>query len=95
MILSPAELENILLTHESVENAAVIGIKDEDSDEIPMAFVSLKNGFTVTEDILQEYVDSRVNDFKKLRGGVKILDKLPTTGPQNKMDKNKLRQLLS
>ena len=86
-------MENILLTHESVENAAVIGIKDQEFDEIPMAFVSLKNGFTVTEDILQEYVDSRVNDYKKLKAGVKILNKIPTVGTLNKIDKKKLRLL--
>jgi acyl-CoA synthetase (AMP-forming)/AMP-acid ligase II len=37
--VAPVELESILLTHESVSEAAVIGVPDKDHWEIPMAFV--------------------------------------------------------
>ena len=96
IVVSPQELENILLTHESVEKAAVIGVRDEDSDEIPMAFVSLNKGMTASEQQLLDYVNEHVNYFKKLRGGVKVLEHLPLLkNGLNKIDKIKLKNIYS
>lgn len=35
----PAELEGLLLEHEHIADAAVIGIEDERAGEVPKAFV--------------------------------------------------------
>jgi acyl-CoA synthetase (AMP-forming)/AMP-acid ligase II len=43
--VAPAELEDILLGHEAVEDCAVLGIEDEYSGEKPKAYVVLKPGF--------------------------------------------------
>ena len=37
--VAPAELEGHLLTHASVRDACVVGIPDEYSGEIPLAFI--------------------------------------------------------
>ena len=37
--VAPAELEDLLLGHEKVEDVAVLGIKDEYSGEIPKAYI--------------------------------------------------------
>jgi 4-coumarate--CoA ligase len=37
--VAPAELEGHLLTHPSVRDACVVGIPDEYSGEIPLAFI--------------------------------------------------------
>ena len=42
--VAPAELEDCLLSHEDVEDCAVMGIADEHSGEVPKAFVVLKSG---------------------------------------------------
>jgi len=41
MQVAPAELEGLLLTHEDIADACVVGIKDEYSGELPRAFVVL------------------------------------------------------
>ncbi|XP_054165690.1 uncharacterized protein LOC128963216 [Oppia nitens] len=87
--ISPVELEHLLISHKDVENAAVVGISDDERGEVPMAFVTVIEGAYVTEEQLIEFVDSQVNDHKKLRGGLRILESFPTT-PSGKIHKSKL-----
>ncbi|CAG2101236.1 unnamed protein product [Medioppia subpectinata] len=94
IIVSPVELEKVLLSHELVVNAAVIGVKDEENGEIPMGFVTIKSGAQVGEQELMDYVNNRVNPIKQLRGGVKIVKALPLT-PLGKVKKADVKQMNS
>lgn len=49
--VAPAELEDILLGHEAVEDCAVLGIQDDYSGEKPKAYVVLKPGFRPSVEI--------------------------------------------
>ncbi|CAG2166914.1 unnamed protein product, partial [Oppiella nova] len=69
ILISPVELENILVTHESVVNAAVIGVDDSEDGEVPMGFVTVRDGCAVGEQELIDYVNERVNRIKQMRGG--------------------------
>ena len=88
----PAELEGILMTHPDVQNAAVIGAKHEEYKEVPRAFVTLTKGSTVSEQTLIDYVNSKVSDLKRLRGGLTILDSFPMT-PFKKINKPELKKM--
>ena len=48
--VAPAELENLLLNHDKVADAAVIGVPNERTGELPRAYVVLKQGQTATEE---------------------------------------------
>lgn len=61
----PAELEDVLLSHPSVGDAAVIPIPDEEAGEVPKAFV-VRTG-DVSEAELSAYVAERVSPYKKIR----------------------------
>lgn len=63
----PAELEALLLTHPDVADAAVIGLPDEESGEIPAAYVVLKEGRDVAAEDLQSYVAERTAHYKHIR----------------------------
>jgi acyl-coenzyme A synthetase/AMP-(fatty) acid ligase len=57
--VAPAELEALLVTHEAVADAAVVGRKDERLGEAPVAFVVLKDKYKPTEEMaeqLQQFV---------------------------------------
>nr|CAD7587074.1 unnamed protein product [Timema genevievae] len=54
--VAPAELEAILLKHPSIEDAAVVGVPDEVSGELPKAFVVKKQGVDVTEEEIVKFV---------------------------------------
>lgn len=73
--VAPAELEALLISHLNIDDAAVIGVPDEKSGELPKAFV-VPNGDISPEDVV-EFVAERVAPHKKLRGGVEFVDKIP------------------
>ena len=62
--VAPAELEALLMSHDEVADAAVIGRADERSGEVPVAYV-VPNGDLDTV-ALQEWVASRVTEYKQL-----------------------------
>lgn len=73
--VAPAELEDVLRTHPLVLDAGVIGVKDVRSGEVPRAFVAVRPGVTPEE--LQAFVAERVTKYKRLTGGVQIIDSVP------------------
>lgn len=75
--LYPNELEEMLLCHEDVEDAAVFGRPEPAVQELVTALVVRREGATVTAEELRMMVDARVDDHKKLRGGLKFVEKIP------------------
>jgi acyl-CoA synthetase (AMP-forming)/AMP-acid ligase II len=63
----PAELEALLLTHPAVADAAVVGIADEESGEVPAAFVVLRTGADADEAGILDFVAGRVAGYKRIR----------------------------
>uniref|UniRef100_A0A1I8AE27 4-coumarate--CoA ligase 1 n=1 Tax=Steinernema glaseri TaxID=37863 RepID=A0A1I8AE27_9BILA len=72
----PAELEDLLLTHPLIQDAAVIGIPHEKDGEHPMAFVVRANE-SLKEEEVQEFVKARVAHYKQLKGGVQFIPQIP------------------
>ncbi|MDO8149098.1 MULTISPECIES: AMP-binding protein [unclassified Isoptericola] len=63
----PAELEALLLSHPQIADAAVIGVVDDDGEEIPKAFVVRAEGAELSAEDVMEYVAARVAPYKKVR----------------------------
>lgn len=72
----PAELEEILRTHEQIEDVAVIGIDDDVCGQIPKAFVVTKGNKAVTEDEIKDFVAAQVVEYKRL-AMVQFIDQIP------------------
>ena len=72
--VAPAELEALLVSHDSIADAAVIPSPDEEAGEIPKAFVVLKEEIS-PEDIIA-FVTERVAPHKKIRK-LEIVDEIP------------------
>ncbi|MFI0241537.1 4-coumarate--CoA ligase family protein [Streptomyces sp. NPDC016845] len=73
--VAPAELEALLLTHDGIADAAVIGVTDEDGNEIPKAFI-VREDKTLTAEDVTAYVAERVAPYKKVRR-VAFIDGVP------------------
>ncbi len=74
--VAPAELEAVLLEHEDLADAAVVGVA-RDGDERPRAYVVLKEGRRTTPQQVKAWMDSRVARHKRLEGGVVLVDAVP------------------
>ncbi len=73
----PAELEALLLTHDKIADAAVIGVKDDEGEEVPKAFVVKQAaGADLSEDDVMSFVAERIAPHKKVRV-VEFIDSIP------------------
>jgi long-chain acyl-CoA synthetase len=88
--IAPAELEALLLTHEAVQDAAVIGIADDQAGELPKGYVVLKAGQQASEEELLAFVSQRVAGYKKLHA-IAFLDALPRV-PSGKLLRRTLKE---
>lgn len=90
--LSPVEVENALLQHPAVREAAVIGFKDSDGLEKPKAFVALTEGHVASETLaeaLKAHVRAGLAPYKAPRQVV-FLEALPRSD-RGKVLKTSLR----
>jgi long-chain acyl-CoA synthetase len=74
----PREIEEVLMTHEAVSLAAVIGVPHPSHGEEVKAFVILKDGAAVTEDELIAWGKEQMAAYKYPRV-VAIVESLPMT----------------
>jgi HIP---CoA ligase len=85
----PAEIENLLLRHPRVAQAAVIGVPDERLGEVGMAFVVVDSGAPVEPAELMEWARGEMANFKVPRF-VEIVEALPVNAT-GKVVKDELR----
>jgi len=67
MQVAPAELEAILIGHPLIADAAVIGVADDMTGEIPKAFVILKIDAKLQASEILEYVNKQVVKYKNIK----------------------------
>jgi 2-aminobenzoate-CoA ligase len=90
--IAAPEVENALLTHEDVAEAAVVGAPDEERGHIVKAFVVLKTGIDADADTvltLQNHVKSTIAPYKYPRA-IAFVAELPKTHT-GKLQRFKLR----
>lgn len=72
----PAEVENLLLQHPDVAEAAVTGMPDERMGEIPMAWLVSRDGCAIDSEEVMAWTKSRIANFKAPRK-VRVVSSLP------------------
>ncbi|KAI5358245.1 Putative AMP-dependent synthetase/ligase, AMP-binding, AMP-binding enzyme domain, ANL [Septoria linicola] len=102
--ISPMEIEDRLIEHESVAQASIVGVPDDKYGEELGAFIELRDGFSEkcpSEDDLRAFVREKLARFKAPRyffwlGDGKAPDKWPqtTSGKISKPDLRKLVDIL-
>ncbi|VFQ58473.1 unnamed protein product [Cuscuta campestris] len=88
--VAPAELEATLLSHPSVEDAAVVGLPDEEAGEIPAACVVLSHGAKDTGEDIKNYVASCVAHYKRVRV-LQFVDTIPKS-PSGKIMRRLIKE---
>jgi acyl-CoA synthetase (AMP-forming)/AMP-acid ligase II len=85
----PAEIEQVLVRHEGISEAAVIGVPDERMGEVGKAFVVPRSGATLTAADVISFSRERLANYKVPRY-VEVVDALPKNAT-GKVTKNVLR----
>ena len=86
----PAEVEAVLIEHEAVRDAAVIGVADPKWGEVGRAFIVLKPDWSIDVLELAEYCSARIARYKVPKE-FRIVDALPRTA-SGKVKKDVLRE---
>ena len=88
----PREIEELLVEHSSVAEAAVVGAPDPVRGEVPVAFVVARPGAAPDSDALIAFCRDHLASFKAPRRVV-VVERLPRTA-LGKLQKNELKALL-
>ena len=88
--ISSVDMENLLMGHPAVAEAAVIAVPDEKWDERPMAVVVLKDGAEATPDDLRQHLSGHFAKWQ-LPERVEFIDEIPRTAT-GKFKKTALRE---
>lgn len=93
--IAPAEVEAVLLEHPAVRECGVVGRRDAAAGEIPVAFVSLREGFSDCGKMKAElcgFVAERLTHYKQPRE-VHFVDAIPKTA-SGKILRRELREFV-
>jgi fatty-acyl-CoA synthase len=88
--ISSVDLENALVAHPAVREAAVVAVPHPKWTERPLAVVVLKDGATATADELKDFLGQRFVKFQ-LPDAVVFVDQIPKTST-GKLLKSALRE---
>jgi fatty-acyl-CoA synthase len=88
--ISSVDLENALMGHRAVREAAVIAVPHPKWVERPLAAVVVRDGFAPTEEELREHLAARFSRWQ-LPDAIVFVDEIPRTSV-GKFQKSKLRE---
>lgn len=77
--IDPALIEDALLVHPDVTAAAAVARPDIHSGEVPVGFVTVRPGATVTGDVLTAFAGERISERAAAPKTVTIIDAIPVT----------------
>jgi O-succinylbenzoic acid--CoA ligase len=89
----PAEIESVLLSHPDVEEAGVCGQEDAQWGQVPIAFVRLYAGSTVSEQALLDYLSHHLAHYKRPRS-IHRVQQLPRNSSGKLLRRELLKLLL-
>jgi fatty-acyl-CoA synthase len=78
--IDPQVIEDALYEHPDVELAAAVGRPDAYAGEIPVAYVQLKPGRSITGDELAAFARERIPERAANPAGVFVMPEVPVTG---------------
>lgn len=90
--VSPVEIEHMLRTHKAVFECCVMGYPDRDQLVKPKAFVSLRQGYSASDELAAELIEhckANMAPFKRPRW-IEFMDDLPKTAT-GKIQRSALR----
>jgi len=91
----PKEIEDYLLAHRKVTNAAVVPMPDPIMGEKACAFVTVKLGEQFTFDEMVEHLKSKKIAMFKVPERLEVVESLPIVGESGKIDKKAMVKMVT
>ncbi|XP_057820940.2 probable CoA ligase CCL5 [Cryptomeria japonica] len=88
--VAPAQLEALLISHPEIADAAVIPFPDKEAGQVPMAYIVRKQGSTLSETTVAEFVAKQVAPYKKVRR-VAFVSGIPKTAAGKTLRKDLIK----
>jgi fatty-acyl-CoA synthase len=77
--IDPQSIEGPLYKHPAVALAGAVGRPDRYAGEVPVVYVSLKQGASATPEELETFLEQHIGERAALPKSVKLIDEIPTT----------------
>lgn len=77
--IDPAMIENAMTTHPAVKLAAAVGMPDAYAGELPVCFVELAPGLTVSLEALQSHAQASIDERPAWPKQIHVIDAIPLT----------------
>jgi len=90
--IAPREIDEVFYRHPAIQNAASVGIPDEEYGEEIMCCCVLNPGYDCTEEELREFCRDEIGEFKTPKI-IKLVEELPK-GPSGKLQRLRLRDMV-
>ncbi|XP_031281147.1 4-coumarate--CoA ligase-like 9 [Pistacia vera] len=91
--VAPAELEQVLISHPQVADAAVIPYPDKETGQVPMAIVVRQPQNTLSETEIMDFVAKQVAPYKKIRR-VAFINSIPKSAAGKLLRKDLIRKFV-
>ena len=91
--IAPREIDDVLYKHESILEAAAVGVDDENYGQEVVACVVIRDGYSCTEQELKSFCEAAVGKYKTPKT-IYFMDDLPK-GPSGKILRLKLPAIIS
>ena len=88
--VAPAEIEHVLHGHPDILDAAVIGERHPELGEVPVAYVVIRDGSTLTPDAIIDYAAAGMAKYKRLARVIQT-DSIPRS-PSGKILRRVLKE---
>ena len=77
--IDPLAIETALVGHPAVMYAAAVGEPDRDKGEVPVAYVQLRPGMSMSESELMSHCQSEITERAAVPSAVRIIEAMPLT----------------
>ncbi|VDO45107.1 unnamed protein product, partial [Onchocerca flexuosa] len=93
--VSPYEIEETIQELEDVELCVVVGIPDEYSGQLPKAYIKLRDGGKLDENIIHQLMNTKFASYKQLKGGIQFISNMPlnSTGKISRRELLKMNEI--
>ncbi|XP_070502887.1 luciferin 4-monooxygenase-like [Chironomus tepperi] len=91
--VTPSEIEELIDAIEGVHSSCVVGVPEPHSgNDIIYAFVVLEKSKSLTAEFILKFVNAKLMEKKRIRGGVHIVDEFPI-GATGKVNRIKIKEM--